>query len=109
MKLDPRDYEWNYQFANWARLQRRTHDRLACISEEEMNTLWETYDKCEYKDTKDDQTLRGMAFFGVLQGIAELLKFRSFQRITDAPFMFGELVLENDEAARTYVLTGIKR
>jgi hypothetical protein len=122
VEMDPTCYEWHYTLGNWMRQQRRrdAHAPFSTLGEDEMKVLWETYEKCDYPKQDADgknSRMRNRALAGVLQGLAEILRNRSFAK-TDRnnrnsslmPMItFGDLKFKTDEEAKCFIVSEIDR
>jgi len=111
--LDPDRYEWHYQIGSYLRLSRRRLDTKMCITVDEETILWETYDKCKYKKYNEDGSdsdLNRKAYAGVIQGLAEKVLYRFYNRTPkNTPLTFGDLYFKGDEEGVQYIMDGIKK
>jgi hypothetical protein len=114
VEFDPLAFEWHYQLGNWLRFARRNADRTKPPSSEEIRTLWETYDTCEYEKSRPDgrrSELRNIAFAGVCQGLAEVIQAESRSNrsnyVSVRNIRFGDLKFRNGSEAVNFLMEGV--
>lgn len=107
VKLDPTAFNWHYRLGNWLRFRRRQlGERNSRPSGLELQTVWETFAVCEYRkkdENGSDTSLRKMALAGLLQALAEIVRFRRFEGCANEPLSVGTLTFDNEQDIVSFI------